>query len=605
MQFEPIATLPGLSFGAYVGAEAWFANQGCSTSGTAAPVCTEVSDATNLAFQGGLSARFVLPLSLVPPPPKPPTAEYILVRSRLQVATSDSMDPEVTDTEAYRSALPRVKRVALAAPDYCASKTAANTTGQAAHTDSVVQTKCGVEMSEIERALTKEGYAVHSWTTLDAMVRDGKLTARDAAAKLGAQVLFQVNSLEHVQAQPSTQARWERTYFASNEYGTQGPAVQPTQGDLVSLHPLMQQPELAALPGVVQGAMLDVNAILVESGQTIWFYRWQRLDTASTGSEVSALAQKMSDDVAWRAVVPRPSGTVQPAPAPVESASFQSNGGPASAKDARYFQLMREVVTDFVRRFTTAGRSDELSPRGSGGLEGRGASSRALLVLPTDVRGRPRRAIPTQRAVGMSLTPLRRGLPDFAPSDPRLTRGLTKGDSTMQRWMGSALAVLALGAGACGPVDDATGPATGEVMQRVSDESSGPLPRYLTDDELAATETDPAKGAAQAYAWQCDPGLYGFTNLPDDVHLPNEAESTSGVLIGWPQYGCSVPEIVDLIYTGVKHTQVTVLVAANHYEGDGELPEEARASPTPSSRGSRRSTSRWTRCGSATTAPRW
>ena len=92
-------------------------------------------------------------------------------------------------------------------------------------------------------------------------------------------------------------------------------------------------------------------------------------------------------------------------------------------------------------------------------------------------------------------------------------------------------------------------------------------PRYLTEEELAATESDPSQGASQAYAWQCDPTRYGFTRLGGKVILPNEAESTTGVLIGWPSYGCTVPELTELVRTGVDRTQVTVLVAPNHQEG--------------------------------------
>lgn len=355
VQFAPIPALPGLSFGAFAGLEGWFTNQLCaqatpqSTQSCAAPA---EDGAINLGVVAGLSVRYVIPLGYVAPPPKPATATYLLVKSRLQVATSERSDAEVTDTPEYRQALAKVRRVALSAPDYCASKTAADTTGQAAHTDSVVQTKCGVEMSEIERALTRQGYSVQSWLTLQAMVREQRMTARDAAARLGAQVLFQVNSLEHVKAQPSTNARWERAYYASDEFGTEGQRVQPGPQDLSSLQQLMQQPELAALPGQTQGAMLDVNAILVESGQTIWFYRWQRLDTSSSRHEVSVLAKRMSDELVWQPAIPtQKPGTFAPYQ-PGDSATFEAAGGPSNATDALYFQLMRDVVADFVARFS-------------------------------------------------------------------------------------------------------------------------------------------------------------------------------------------------------------------------------------------------------------
>lgn len=354
-QFAPISKAPGLSFGPYLGLEAWQLGEMCATSGSGSPDCLDLEDAsTPVGIQAGISLRFVLPVSLKPIPPPPPTEEFMLVRSRHDVATSEGLAPEVTGTPTYNAVLPKIRRVALSAPDMCASKTAANTTGQATQTDTVMQTACGVEMSEIERALTRQGYEVQSWKTLGAMVRDQHMTPRDAAAKLGAQVLFQVNSLENVTAPPNVDGRWDRTYYTSTAYGDQLAQVQPSAGDLASLQALVSQPEVQARQVIAKGAMLDVNAILVSSGQTMWFYRWTRLDGMSAGQEVRALARRLSNETLWQLTTARTNPSAPQQVNAPDTATYHSTGGPSSAKDARYFQLMREVVGDFVARFTQA-----------------------------------------------------------------------------------------------------------------------------------------------------------------------------------------------------------------------------------------------------------
>lgn len=128
------------------------------------------------------------------------------------------------------------------------------------------------------------------------------------------------------------------------------------------------------------------------------------------------------------------------------------------------------------------------------------------------------------------------------------------------------LAGLALGSTACG--DSTLAPEEG-LPPRVESRglSNGVLPRGLTEEEQLRTETDPAQGASQAYAWQCNPALYGFTSAPSGVRLPAEYASTTGLLIGWPQYGCDVTELSDLIRTALGRTQVTVVVADEHQQG--------------------------------------
>ena len=72
--------------------------------------------------------------------------KFVVVESRL-VASTRQTAPELTPTAQYQQALPTIRRVAVRAPDSCTSLTAAQRTGTAAGTGTVVATQCGVEMA--------------------------------------------------------------------------------------------------------------------------------------------------------------------------------------------------------------------------------------------------------------------------------------------------------------------------------------------------------------------------------------------------------------------------------------------------------------------------
>lgn len=354
LDFAPVASLPNLRFGGHVAGELWTPMNLCVSSPGMPEVCdtSNYTETPNVGWNFGLGARFALPVSKAP---RPPEREYVLVESELRVATTDGSEAEVTDTPRYREELASVKTVALQAPSECTSQTAAAATGQAAATGTVVKTFCGVEMGEIERELTKQGFIVQSWSTLASMVQEQRLTPTQAAEKLGAQVLFQINSLERVQGTPAAGARWERRFYRSDEMGNQGAPLElpDTEGSLLSN--MVKQREDKELTGSRLGAMLDVNAILVSTGQTIWFYRWQKLDTGEMTTTLKALATRLPPD-GWMKTEPhRPANdslSLSEARSWKQVEEAQRAQRPENERDALYFQLMREVVRDFVTRFT-------------------------------------------------------------------------------------------------------------------------------------------------------------------------------------------------------------------------------------------------------------
>jgi len=88
------------------------------------------------------------------------------------------------------------------------------------------------------------------------------------------------------------------------------------------------------------------------------------------------------------------------------------------------------------------------------------------------------------------------------------------------------------------------------------------LPRGYTEQEEFITALDSTEtGLSLLYPWECNPGIYGFTGAPIvKFNFPSEFASTSGVLIGWPSWGCIMPELTELIRYSAGRMEVTVII---------------------------------------------
>ncbi|MFO0596402.1 MAG: hypothetical protein U0228_13885 [Myxococcaceae bacterium] len=281
-----------------------------------------------------------------------PKSQYVLLRSRLVESTRDDL-PEITPTPAFQSAISSIKQVAVRAPDVCASETASAATGAASNRGTLVTTRCGVEMAELERALTRAGYVVFSWKQINSMVSN-TMTPEAAAKQLGAQVLFQVNSLERVDARPGRDARWERSFHKSDKAGVVGELTALKESEITQLRAQLNEREALFLKNGRLGVMLDVNAVLISSGQTIWFYRWIRTEQDARERAVTLLARRGKGG-AWGAVAPERANAKEVATTTARDREIEAvsvSGRSTSELDAAYFQLMREVVADFAQRFS-------------------------------------------------------------------------------------------------------------------------------------------------------------------------------------------------------------------------------------------------------------
>lgn len=240
---------------------------------------------------------------------------FVLARAQLV-----DVAPEVTasPTSARYSSS---RQVALAAPDSCAGAAA----------QAIVHTACGVEMAEVERALKRSGFSVSSWKNLYDMVTIEHLTPIAAAKKLNADVLFQVNVLQRIVFQPNSGPQWRRVFLQSDKYGAAGAPVDLSQDDKDTILSLLAVEEYNVVArGQVVGVMLDIDALAVSTGESMWSYRAQRFNSRAVGATLSVLMHRGAVR-GWRR-------THEVAPA-------------LTVPGASYSLMMREICDDFVAKF--------------------------------------------------------------------------------------------------------------------------------------------------------------------------------------------------------------------------------------------------------------
>lgn len=287
-----------------------------------------------------------------------PSYEYFKVSSRFVSSAQGQQAPEIIATPSYNQLAGRAVTVAVRAPDSCINNTANQATGGAAAGGTILQTNCGVEMGEIERALTRAGYNVISWNILQReMARN--LSANEVANTLGAQVLFQVNSLEKSQKTLGQDARWERTYFRTDSAGNSIAPLPLTEAQRTRIGTTYLAPIESKMNMRSYAVTLDAAAVWVTTGQSLWYYRWTR--AADPRGVAAGYDLRLSCDIAYgflgycTAFQPTrpqaPGGTVTAAG---ESVAISASERPEDLERAAYAELSKEVISDFVDSFAKA-----------------------------------------------------------------------------------------------------------------------------------------------------------------------------------------------------------------------------------------------------------
>jgi hypothetical protein len=212
-----------------------------------------------------------------------------MLKSKFVMASQLEAPPEIIVTQTYRSEAAKIRTVAVKAPDSCSNRTADERTGGAVSREAVLKTNCGVEMAEIERALSRASYKVISWNVLAREMEGKNLSALQVAANSGAQLLFQINSLEKSTKNIGKEARWERTFYESNADGDtlEAKSFNEETRDYFKRTFLDRFESSVNLRRLA--VTLDANAVSVKDGEAIWFYRWTHIDPTAANYEKKQL----------------------------------------------------------------------------------------------------------------------------------------------------------------------------------------------------------------------------------------------------------------------------------------------------------------------------
>jgi hypothetical protein len=318
-----------------------------------------------------------------PPPPAPPPPGYLLIESEIGGTYGLAPEVEVRGTPLYTAKHAAFKTVAIRLPDSCNQETAATVTGVGSRSQTIVQTRCGVWLSELERAFASAGFRVMSWDALKQAGADSYA----AAKKMGADVVFVFNSLDVSEIRGGSTSSVAHRYFHSNAGGDKGPPYplhdseraglrqyaegalgsgQRSEGDAAFESKLeaWRQAKAAGLPvgeaprpeGRVEAlsSTLDSTAIVTDTGESVWFYRYTATRPVIEQTGMRFLFRL--EDNRWYPAEPA-SAAVTPAAATPSAASAEDvkhtvvAAGHQEEYGRERLQLVRAAATDFVERF--------------------------------------------------------------------------------------------------------------------------------------------------------------------------------------------------------------------------------------------------------------
>ncbi len=277
-------------------------------------------------------------------------SHYYLVTSDFVVTDSQETPPEIVESQTYRSLIPSITTLGIKTPEGCANETAAQSSGEAAGQGVLLKTTCGIEMDELERALTKVGFQVISWKTLQNKVLKEKMTPRDASKELGAEVLFQINSLERSLIQTGQDARWERRFFESNQEGKQLNPIALSEEEGNRLVRYIKGKEASLTNRERLSVTMNASASSVRTGETLWFYEWTHAEAQKKKEALNILA--MCDNKKCQDPPSLPKPTQKEALFVIgESEAISKIKNAKNHQTAVYHKLLRDLVTNLATSF--------------------------------------------------------------------------------------------------------------------------------------------------------------------------------------------------------------------------------------------------------------
>jgi hypothetical protein len=280
------------------------------------------------------------------------TTPFFLVESRLVESQRRVGAPDVTETSKYRAIRDRVKMLGLKPPDVCADRGQTGSAGSGQLQQGILRTRCGVEMAEFERALSRAGYEVVSWSAVQHLSRSSEISLLESANELGIQVLIQVNALERIQIQPGRDARFERRFYRATRGGQKADAALVEQTRKREFESLIQRKEASLARGKRVGATINASAVEVVTGTTIWFYESTQVDDFAVADQVEVLVDCQTGPACVEVKQATPASSAGLVKGSISGVSL--SGSPTDESQAIFHDLVRSLAVDLAERL--AGR---------------------------------------------------------------------------------------------------------------------------------------------------------------------------------------------------------------------------------------------------------
>ncbi|HEB91133.1 MAG TPA: hypothetical protein ENI85_16275 [Deltaproteobacteria bacterium] len=272
---------------------------------------------------------------------------YFLVESRLIRNQRDAGGADVTETPEYRSLAGMIRTVGLQPPDVCADQGKTASGGDGRLQREILRTRCGVEMAEFERALTRAGFRVVSWGAVQQLSRNQEKSLLGSARALGIDVLLQVNALERIDIQPGRDARIERRFYRATRHGERTEPASVAQAQAREFERIIGRREDALAAASRVAATINVSAVSVESGATIWFYEATEIDSPEADSRLAVLVD-CDGDRCIEVTNPTSTGPVGPVSGSISGVSLA--GDPTDEAQAIFHDLLRRLAIDLAER---------------------------------------------------------------------------------------------------------------------------------------------------------------------------------------------------------------------------------------------------------------
>jgi hypothetical protein len=183
------------------------------------------------------------------------------------------------------------------------------------------------------------------------MSRQQDVPLLESARKLGIDVLLQVNALERIEIRPGRDSRFERRFFRATREGERAESALVSAARARDFETLIAKREASLAGGKRVGATINVSAVWVETGATVWFYEWTQIETPAVEPQFEILVD--CQDQGCREV-PRLSPVSASGPVEGSISGISVAGDPSDEYQAIFHALVRDLVTDLAERL--AGR---------------------------------------------------------------------------------------------------------------------------------------------------------------------------------------------------------------------------------------------------------